>query len=61
MKRETAYKMAISALEDKRRRLYAVGNAEYQRGSQFLFAEKDSKKYKRISQAIEILEKEIGN
>jgi hypothetical protein len=58
MKRETAYKIAIDALIEKRRKHYAFG---YHLAEDYPATENKNtiKNYKRITQAIEILEAEL--
>jgi hypothetical protein len=62
MKRKTAYKLAIEALEEKRRRQYAFDYHLHERFSKGGVQNKPTlsahKRYIRIGKAIEILETE---
>lgn len=55
MTKNRAIKLAISALEDKRRRLYAFGAKLFDMGIHSFRTEKDKKQYDEITEAIETL------
>lgn len=55
MTKNKAIKLAIVALEEKRKRLYAFNAKLYEMGVHSFRTEKDKKSYDEINQAVEIL------
>lgn len=58
MKRETAYKIAIDAIIDRRRRHAFGHNLVEMLGDSSISSKRDSKHYQRFAEAIKILEAE---
>ena len=56
MKRNTALKIAIEAIQEKRTRRFAIGHNSFLQGLTNQFAKNDHKHYERLTKAIEILE-----
>ena len=58
MKKKIARKIAIDALVEKRRRLYAFGHGMYELGLDDYSSKRDHAHYVRLTEAIEILDEE---
>ena len=59
MKRETAYKIALDALEEKRKKDYVNHQGCLKHGDLFDFHVKGHKRYERITEAMEIMQNEM--
>ena len=61
MKRETAYKIALDALGDKRRKDSVNHQGYLRHGELFDFMAKGHKRYERITEAMKIIQNEMDH